>query len=52
MCDWLAVSLPTRVEWNFVTTESGAQFVMISGALLMPMLYVDSWDSVTLVLTR
>ena len=43
------VFLPMRDEWNFVTTESGAQFVMTFGALPMPLLSVDSWDSVILV---
>ena len=30
--------------------EFGAQSVMTSGALLMPMLYADNWDSVIQVL--
>ncbi len=41
--------MPTMVDWNFATTISGEQFVMISLALLMLMLPADSWDMLTLV---
>ena len=46
---WWEVFSATRDEWSSVIMESGAQCVMTSGVLLMPMLSVGSWDSVILV---
>ena len=33
-----------RDVWSSVTQTSGAQFAMMIGIFLMPLLSVDSWD--------
>ena len=39
--------VPVRVkaEWSFVRVVPGVQCVMMPGVLMMPLSYVDSWDS-------
>ena len=38
-----------KVVWRFATIMPGAQCVMTSGELLMPMWPVDSWDFLAIV---
>ena len=38
-----------RGVWRSVCQNSGGQFVMTCGAVLMPSLYVYNWDSQNLV---
>ena len=38
-----------RVEWKYVTKEIGEECVVTPGTILMPALFVDSWDIRALV---
>ena len=39
------VPLRVRAEWSSVRVVPGVQCVMMAGVLMMPLLSVDSWDS-------
>ena len=45
---WLVVLISTKVEWRCVSTTSGGQSVMMAGIQLMLLLFVYSWDLLTL----
>ena len=45
MSDWWVDKTFMKDEWRCVLTVFGEQFVMISGAVMMPVWFADNWDS-------
>ena len=41
---WWEDPISMRVEWRYVSTTSGEQYVMTVGAALMLLWSADSWD--------
>ena len=47
--DWWEVVIQWRVELIYITMDSGVLYVMITGLILMLLLYVNNWDSMELL---
>lgn len=43
--DYKEVALSWRVEWRSVSMRLGALYVTIAGLSVMPMSFVNNWDS-------
>ena len=43
--DWLVVEMSLKVEWRSAATDSGEQYVMMTGMTVILQLYVDNLDS-------
>ena len=47
--DWWEVVIQWRVELIYITMDIGVLCVMITGLILMLLLYVNNWDSMELL---